>query len=365
MSFVIINGERYALDHGDTVLGGGGADALDAKELAELPPVVVVSFPIDGPTTVRSVGALPVALNGTALGAAPHAVRHGDRLEVAGIGIAYGDMRKAGRTSHVAAVTAESSLLALLQTSQAAPTACTGGRLMRLADRAVFLVTGTGLTLGRDPDSQVVLTSTGMSRTHATIAPGLLGYVLKDQSANGTWVNGARLEGQVVLGQGDVLRLGLEEFRFEADVASFEPSVAPPDDEIVPDAGRVAAAARTAAPRLLATLEVLSEGPMKGERFRLDRPTIQMGRGPHNEVRLDNDSVSTTHASLVQRGNRWLILDLGSRNGTFVDGEMVREQRELPSACEVRLGALELLFRAINAGQPGENSTINVIGLDP
>ena len=89
-----------------------------------------------------------------------------------------------------------------------------------------------------------------------------------------------------------------------------------------------------------------------------------MGRGPHNEVRLDNDSVSTTHASLVQRGNRWLILDLGSRNGTFVDGERVREQRELPSACEVRLGALELLFRSISAGQPGENSTIRVIGLD-
>jgi hypothetical protein len=46
-----------------------------------------------------------------------------------------------------------------------------------------------------------------------------------------------------------------------------------------------------------------------------------------------------------------------------VEGEIVREQRELPSVCEVQLGTLKLLFRAINAGEQAKNSTIGVIGM--
>ena len=362
MSFVIIGGERYALEFGDTVLGGEGEGALNARETAHLPPVVIIAFPMDGPSTARSLSALPVTLNGVALGSAPHALQHGDRLEVSGLVIAYGHMRKAGRTSHIAASTDASSPAALLQSSHAAPTACTGGRLTRLGDRAAFAVPDEGLTLGRDPSSRVVLSSNGVSRTHALITPSLLGYTLKDLSANGVWVNGARIDGLHVLGQGDVLRLGQEEFRFDADEASFEPSVSPPEESSSPLPIR-AAPGRPKASRLLATLEVLSEGPMKGERFRLDRPTLQIGRGAHNEVRLGDESVSGSHASLVQRGNRWTILDLDSRNGTFVEGEIVREQRELPNVCELQLGTLKLLFRAINAGEQPENSTISVIGM--
>jgi hypothetical protein len=58
-----------------------------------------------------------------------------------------------------------------------------------------------------------------------------------------------------------------------------------------------------------------------------------------------------------------MILDLDSRNGTFVDGEVVREQRQLPSVCELQLGTLRLLFRTINAGEQVGNSTIGVIGM--
>jgi pSer/pThr/pTyr-binding forkhead associated (FHA) protein len=364
MSFVIIGGERYALEFGDTILGGDGQGSLDARELAQLPPFVVISFPMDESSTVRGLNALPVTLNGEAVGAAPRALKHGDRLEVAGLVVAYGDMRKAGRTAHITGAPEESSsLAALAQMSQAAPTACTGGRLTRLGDRAAFAVPDGGLTLGRDPSSDVVLTSKGVSRTHATIAPGLLGYTLKDLSANGVWVNGAKVEGLQVLGQADVLRLGHEEFRFDADEASFEPNVARSEGSS-PARPMHAAVGRQEAPRLLATLEVLSDGPLKGERFRIERPAVQMGRGARNEIRLANESVSTSHASLVQRGNRWTILDLDSRNGTFVEGEIVKEQRELPNVCELQLGSLKLLFRSINAGARVRNSTIGVIGMD-
>jgi pSer/pThr/pTyr-binding forkhead associated (FHA) protein len=364
MSFVIVAGERYALPYGDTVLGGAGPGALDAPPLAALPPALVITYPIDGPSTARSLHAVPVTVNGSALGDAAHPLRHGDRIEMGDVAVSYGHLRQAGRTSHVAAVNDASSPAALLQSSQAAPTACTGGRLTRLSDRKAFPVPDSGLTLGRDPDSHVVLGSDGVSRAHAVIAPSLLGYTLKDKSVNGVWVNGARVDGAHVLGQGDVVRCGLEEFRFEADDASFELAGRSAEDASLPAAAPPAAPAQPQSTRLLATLEVLSEGPTLGHRYRLDRPTIQLGRGPHNDIRLDNDSVSGTHASLVQRGGRWLLLDLGSRNGSRVDGELVREQCELPSVCEVQLGALRLLFRAINAGEHRPSSTINIVAVD-
>lgn len=363
MSFVMIDGERYALDYGETVLGGTGAGALDAPATAPLAPALAITYPVEGPSTARSLGTLPVRLNGAPLGPEPRALRHGDRLVVGELVVAFGHLRQAGRTSHVAAVAEGASPGALLQASQAVPTACTGGRLTRLGDRAVFAVAEGGLTMGRDPDSSVVLTSPGVSRLHAVIVAGLLGYTLSDRSVNGVWVNGVRVEGTHLLGQGDVLRLGLEEFRFEADVASFEPEGKTVEDDALPS-GSGAAAPRARPALLLASLEVLSEGADQGRRYRLDRPTIQLGRGPHNDIRLDNDSVSGTHASLVQRGGRWLVLDLGSRNGTRVDGEMVREQCELPSACELQLGALKLLFRAISAHEPKASSTISVIAVD-
>ena len=363
MAFVIIGGERYALDFGDTVLGGGDG-ALAARDIAQLPPVILISFPLDGPSTARSLNTLPVTLNGAPLGATPQALQHGDRLGVSGLVIAYGDMRKAGRTGDITGSTDEPSPAALLHSSQATPTACTGGHLTRLSDRTEFAVPESGLTLGREPSSDVVLLSKGVSRSHAMIAPSLLGYTLQDQSANGVWVNGARVDGRHVLGQGDVLRLGHEEFRFTADEASFEASQVPAEESSRPLPLPRAVSVRAHPTRLLATLEVLSEGPIKGERFRIDRPTTQLGRGPHNEVRLANESVSTSHATLVQRGDRWILLDLDSRNGTFVEGEIVREQRELPSLCELQLGTLKLLFRVINAGEPAKNSTIGVIGMN-
>lgn len=80
-------------------------------------------------------------------------------------------------------------------------------------------------------------------------------------------------------------------------------------------------------------------------------------------MRLPNASISASHASFVQRGTTWTIIDLGSRNGTFVEGEIVRDQRQLPDVCEIQLGTLKLLFRAVNAGESPANSTIGVIGL--
>lgn len=221
MSFLIIAGHRYPLEHGDTVVGGSGERSLKAPQLATTPPVLAITYPPDGLTTARALGSQPVTVNGDALDTKPRRLKHGDRLETSGVKIIYGDVLRAGRTSPEMGTALESPA-PVIQPPGAAPTAPTGGRLTRLADRSTVRIPDRGLTLGRDPTNDVILTSNGVSRRHAMIEPSLLGYVVRDRSANGTWVNGERVEGHCLLGQGDVMRIGLDEFRFDADDASFE-----------------------------------------------------------------------------------------------------------------------------------------------
>ncbi|MCX8053153.1 MAG: FHA domain-containing protein [Armatimonadetes bacterium] len=66
-------------------------------------------------------------------------------------------------------------------------------------------------------------------------------------------------------------------------------------------------------------------GPYTSLEFRLDRDYVDIGRDPSNAVVLDRDpSVSRKHAAIVKRGSSYLVQDLGSTNGTYVNGVRVQ-----------------------------------------
>src|SRR5687768_7124296 len=341
MPFVIISGERIALEYGETVLGGHGERALEAEALAHLGPVAVLSHPLDGPGTVRALNGNHVTLNGMPLGPEADVLRHLDRIEVGGIVLVYGDMRRIGRNAAAGYGRREQTAMVPIIPSHGEPTASTGGRLTRLRDRSVYPIGDGGLTLGRDSAAEIELATKEASKKHATISPSLFGYTLTDHSYRGVWVNSSRIDGSCVLGQRDVIRIGDDEFRFEADPASLEPDIRREEDASI--AANIALDDSHAG---LASIEVVSNGPLKGTRFRLVRPTAQIGRSRYNDVLLPDESVSARHASLVRRENRWIIFDVGSANGTYVDGHRVGDQRPLPDHCELQLGLVRLLFRA-------------------
>jgi len=85
MSFLIIAGHRYPLEHGDTVVGGSGEHSLKAPQLADTSPVLVITYPADGLTTARALGSQPVKVNGEALDTKPRRLKHGDRMETSGV----------------------------------------------------------------------------------------------------------------------------------------------------------------------------------------------------------------------------------------------------------------------------------------
>jgi pSer/pThr/pTyr-binding forkhead associated (FHA) protein len=69
-------------------------------------------------------------------------------------------------------------------------------------------------------------------------------------------------------------------------------------------------------------------------------------------VRIRDDTVSLTHATLLLKRGSWFVVDLRSMNGTFVDGSRVSGERELCTGARVRLGAVELVFRSIESAPP-------------
>jgi hypothetical protein len=114
----------------------------------------------------------------------------------------------------------------------------------------------------------------------------------------------------------------------------------------------------TADPRpLLAFLDIINEGFDRGKRYEVRAPLAHIGRGAHNDVVIDDDSVSDTHAKLQRREDGWYLIDLGSTNGTYVGGSRLTHERRLDGAPDVRFGGVKLTFRAADVPVAAPKST--------
>ena len=76
----------------------------------------------------------------------------------------------------------------------------------------------------------------------------------------------------------------------------------------------------------------------------LDSARMTVGTLDTNDMVVDADGVSRVHAVFERFGDAWCVRDLGSRNGTFVNGGRIIGERALHSGDEIVLGRLRLLF---------------------
>jgi ABC-type multidrug transport system ATPase subunit len=171
----------------------------------------------------------------------------------------------------------------------------------------------TGVTIGRAESNDVVIGGDRVSRRHARIVfaePDR--FLIEDLgSRHGTLVNDQPVDGARELRSGDAIKIDDEILRFAAG----------PETRV--SAGDLP---------VLETNTVQLEG---------DRMTV--GRDTSNHVVLPDPNVSRFHAELVRRDGSWVVVDLGSRNGTRLGGERIQE-RILEPGVTVGIGPYRLTF---------------------
>ncbi len=92
------------------------------------------------------------------------------------------------------------------------------------------------------------------------------------------------------------------------------------------------------------------QGRDQGTRFRIDDASVTIGRGTTSSVQLHDTEVSREHAELRRHGNAFVLRDLGSSNGTFVNGKPIKEH-ELASGDQLQLGRTLLLYTGVAEGR--------------
>ena len=102
-------------------------------------------------------------------------------------------------------------------------------------------------------------------------------------------------------------------------------------------------------------------GALKGKRLPVRLPVVNIGRADYNDIVLPEASVSTAHAKLQRREGVWVISDLGSTNGTTVDGETVSGELPLSPGATIRFGEVAVLFEPMDAGVDAPKSGTRVM----
>ncbi len=194
-------------------------------------------------------------------------------------------------------------------------------------EETLELAPGQTLTVGRDPANKVPLpTEAGLSRRHCRIGPregGEEGWEVADLgSTNKTRVNGQTVQHKV-LAHGDEIEIGSVKIRFED-----------PDEE-----KRLEALGKEG----VCYLEWVSK-EHKGERIVLTRKQTTVGRRDTNDVALDDRMVSGHHAEIDRDVNGYTIRDLGSTNGTLVNGQPISEAL-LTHGARIRIGNSRFAFK--------------------
>jgi pSer/pThr/pTyr-binding forkhead associated (FHA) protein len=95
-----------------------------------------------------------------------------------------------------------------------------------------------------------------------------------------------------------------------------------------------------------ATTLVIIEGERTGQKIALDRRELTIGRADNSDLVVDDEYASTNHAKLVLINNDWLIQDLNSTNGTYLDGGRVGTPAVVKLNTPVRVGKTVFELRA-------------------
>ncbi|UQA94312.1 FHA domain-containing protein FhaB/FipA [Streptomyces halobius] len=124
--------------------------------------------------------------------------------------------------------------------------------------------------------------------------------------------------------------------------ARTQRQAAPPQQQRRQDGGRGGSRQRRGAPTKL----VVSEGSLSGTTVALQGQTISLGRAHDSTIVLDDDYASSRHARIYpDRDGQWIVEDLGSTNGTYLDRTRLTTPTPIPLGAPIRIGKTVIELR--------------------
>jgi pSer/pThr/pTyr-binding forkhead associated (FHA) protein len=210
------------------------------------------------------------------------------------------------------------------------------------------------INIGRAKESDIVIDNIAVSRKHAQIQRKEGGaYVLRDlNSSNGTLLNGVQIDASDhPLLDGAVIGIA----KFEIIVKVLSKAAQPPpkvlrqeDAEGTMIYGRKAPAEPKAPVESKAIrwpVILAIKGPNKGKEYKINKENTLLGKGLHFDIPAEGWFVSSPHAKITRRGDRFYISHVGSfLSATKVNGVGIKEEHILKNKDQVEIGNCSFVF---------------------
>lgn len=91
---------------------------------------------------------------------------------------------------------------------------------------------------------------------------------------------------------------------------------------------------------------LVAKGPNIGDEFYIEKDEFIIGRSPESDVLLDDITVSRKHALLIKDGDDYRLLDAGSLNGSYLNGNIV-EEAILSNGDRIQIGKYIFIYFSI------------------
>jgi pSer/pThr/pTyr-binding forkhead associated (FHA) protein len=205
-----------------------------------------------------------------------------------------------------------------------------------------FWLVDPRLTIGRDKTNNLVINDEGISVFHAELQQEEGKLFLRDTgSVNGTFLNGEAVTKRTEVKVGDTIRLHLVELQV------IDPTKAPPEP--------IAPPVKRDMPKAAPIWQVKAmTGVISGRMFPIEGAgTHVIGRDPHCDIVVGGAHVSRRHAEFSIRNHVLWVKDLGSSNGSFVNGKRY-EEVALKNGDEVKFDAM--IFKVVGPTEPVPHS---------
>ena len=191
------------------------------------------------------------------------------------------------------------------------------------------------ITIGRSDVCDVSLDGETISRVHCEIRRIGSGYTIEDRSRNGTFLNGSRII-ESPLRDGDRIRIG--KHLIEVELPGERSTGTMSARDTAGNENGTSAAVKLGRPRVQVFVSGLEDGVTR----QVVAERIRIGRRLENELVLVGDKVSRDHAAIENENGGYSVLDLGSANGTFVNGQRV-ERSPIAAGDRLRFGNYDCL----------------------